>query len=103
MTIAYVDGSSEIIATNSRWKSGESPILSSSIYDGETYDMNKFHKIWSDPDFDDTTWDNVKTKSHDKKLLRAPDASPIRRVETVAIVEVLSSPSGKSILDFGES
>ena len=65
--------------------------------------MNKFHKTWSAPDFDDTNWDNVKTKSHDKKLLRAPDASPIRRVEIVAVVEVLSSPSGKLILDFGKS
>ena len=65
--------------------------------------MNKFHKTWSAPSFDDANWDNVKTKSHDKTLLRAPDASPIRLLETVAVVEVLLSPSGKSILDFGES
>lgn len=103
IVLRFVDGSSEAIGTDSNWKCGESPIASSSIYDGETYDMTKFHPGWSTPAFDDSEWQVVKTMPHDPKLLRAPDASPIREVDSLSVIEVLKSPSGKCILDFGQN
>lgn len=103
IVLRFVDGSSKIIATDSDWKSGESPIISSSIYDGEIYDMTKFDQGWSTSAFDDSLWKVVKTMPYDPKLLRASDASPIQEIESLPVVEVLLSPSGRSILDFGQN
>ena len=103
LVLTFVDGTSETIASDSKWRFGGSPIISSSIYDGEVYDMTKSQQAWSTPDFDDSTWEDVETKTHDPKLLRSPDASPIREVESLPAVGILKSPSGKTILDFGQN
>lgn len=43
------------------------------------------------------------TKKHDARLLRAPDGPPIRSTETLPVLNIIKSPSGKKILDFGQN
>ena len=74
-----------------------------SIYDGETYDARLEHSGWTMPGFDDSAWSGVRTVDWDLKTLEAPLGPPVRRIEKIAPVSITRSPSGKTIVDFGQN
>jgi alpha-L-rhamnosidase len=103
LELVYADGSTEVVATDTTWRASPSPIVSSSLYDGEVYDARDEQHGWSSPGFDDTAWERVQLRRRDPATLVAPTAPPVRVTEEVAPIEVLTTPSGRRILDFGQN
>ena len=105
LEIQYTDGSSERIITDDAqaWRAAIGPILMNSIYDGETYDARLEHSGWTMPGFDDSAWSGVRAVDWDLKTLEAPLGPPVRRIEKIAPVSITRSPSGKTIVDFGQN
>lgn len=103
LEIAYADGTTERIITNESWRASTGPILASDIYDGETYDARLEHEGWSGPDYDDEDWAPVRLIEWNLNTLVAPLGPPLRRIEFISPIEILTSPSGKTILDFGQN
>lgn len=103
LEVHYADGSSESIATDESWRSATGPILMNSLYDGETYDARLEQPGWSSPDFDDAHWSHVRELAWDLRALEAPLGPPVRRIEKITPVSIIHSPSGKTILDFGQN
>lgn len=105
LEVQYEDGSSERIVTDDAgaWKASTGAILLSGIYDGETYDARLEHPGWTLPGFDDSAWSGVRTVEWDMDALEAPLNPPVRRIEKVAPVSIHKSPSGKTIVDFGQN
>jgi alpha-L-rhamnosidase len=103
LEVHYADGSSEQIVTDQSWHAATGPILMNSLYDGETYDARLEHSGWTMPGFDDSAWSGVGTVDWDLKTLEAPLGPPVRRIEKVAPVSITQSPSGKTIVDFGQN
>ncbi|MEP6894457.1 MAG: glycoside hydrolase family 78 protein, partial [Chloroflexota bacterium] len=103
LEVQYADGSSEIITSDGNWRAATGPILMNSIYDGETYDARLEHSGWSLPGFDDSAWSPVRALAWDLNTLEAPLGPPVRRIEKIAPVSMIQSPSGKTILDFGQN
>ncbi|KAL2801597.1 bacterial alpha-L-rhamnosidase-domain-containing protein [Aspergillus granulosus] len=98
LVIDYTDGQSEVLAkTGSEWSWTRSATTSAEIYDGEHFDAQH------DP-FKDGIWRPVSTGPLDHPgILAAPLGPPIRAIEQVAVREIITSPAGKSILDFGQN
>jgi len=103
LEVEYQDGSTEIISTNDQWKAQKSPILASEIYNGETYDARLELPAWAEPGFDDSAWSGAALVEHNFATLFAPVGPPVRRIETVAPVKIWLSPSGKTLVDFGQN
>lgn len=103
LELTYADGSRDTVATDGTWRAAPSPILRSGIYDGEDYDARLEHAGWSTPGFDDGTWEPVAVRARDPRTYVAPTAPPIRCTQEVRPVEVLTSPSGRRILDLGQN
>ena len=105
LEIDYADGSSERIVTDDApaWRASTGPILASDIYDGETYDARLALPGWSAPGFDDSGWRGVRLVERDLATLVAPSGPPVRRIETVAPVAITTSPSGRTLVDFGQN
>ena len=103
LEVDYADGSRQVVASSTEWVAAPSPVLTSDLYDGESYDAERFDAGWSTADFDATGW--VVTVELDRALatLVAPDGPPVRHVESLPVQEVLHSPSGKLIVDFGQN
>ncbi|SPO06194.1 related to alfa-L-rhamnosidase [Cephalotrichum gorgonifer] len=100
------DGVRRVVRTDSSWESGYGAIQASEIYDGEVYDFRKTQKEWSSPGFKsskDSKWVPTVETNSSLQVLAAPDGPPIRRVETVELQQVLTTPSGKTVLDFGQN
>ena len=105
LEITLDSGQTVLVGTDGSWRvSTDGPVTANSIYDGEDYDARKEISGWSEPGFDDTAWGPVTAVDWDlSKLLSAGDLEPVRRIEELAVREVITTPSGKTVLDFGQN
>jgi alpha-L-rhamnosidase len=103
LEVQYEDGASERLVSDEHWRAATGGLLMSSLYDGETYDARLEPFGWSKPGFDDASWTAVRRLGWDFESLEAPLGPPVRRIETVTPVSIAQSPSGKTILDFGQN
>ncbi len=103
LEITYADGTSERISTDETWRAATGPILSSDIYDGETYDARLERPGWAQAGYDDKEWTRVRVHEWDLATLVAPLGPPVRRTEVIAPAAVHALPSGRMLLDFGQN
>lgn len=103
LEVGYQDGGREVIVSDESWQAASGPILSDDIYDGETYDARLEQPGWSKAGFEAQDWKGVKTVAWDLATLVAPSGPPIRRKELITPAAILTSPSGKTIVDFGQN
>ncbi len=102
LEITLTDGREVRVVSDGSWRASTGPVLASDLYNGETYDARREMPGCSSPGFDDGEWESVKPFAWDAKLV-PPVGPPVRRIETVDPVAVTMSPSGKTILDFGQN
>lgn len=103
LELLYPDGAVVTVTTDRRWRAGLGPHLSASLYDGETYDARLADPSWSTPGFDAGDWAPVRELDPVAHLLVAPTGPPVRRIETLRPVQVMTSPSGATLVDFGQN
>jgi alpha-L-rhamnosidase len=101
--VRYTDGREQVIATGDGWRSSTGPILTSDIYNGETYDARLEKAGWSQPGFDAGAWKGVRIADHSNQVIIAPAGPPIRRIEEVKPVKVLHTPAGETVFDMGQN
>ena len=103
LEIAFHDGTTAQVLSDTTWRAATGPILASELYDGETYDARLERPGWLEPGYDDADWSGVQPVAYDKSTLVAPEGPPIRRTQLLSPVAVITSPSGKTIFDFGQN
>ncbi|OTB00188.1 glycoside hydrolase family 78 protein [Hypoxylon sp. CI-4A] len=106
LVLTSSNGTQQIVRTDTTWSASTGPLITSEIYDGEHYDSSLEQTGWSTPGFhapESATWIGVRELEAPYDQLIAPDGPPIRRTGEVKLKEVLTSPSGKTILDFGQN
>lgn len=59
LEIEYHDGSTEVIVSDTSWKTADSAIVYNETKRGEIFDARLYDKNWNLPDFDDSSWDNA--------------------------------------------
>lgn len=101
--IEYADGERQVEASGPGWTSAAGPIASADLYNGESFDARLFEPSWSTAFFDASGWAPVAVRGCGPATLVAPDGPPVRHVETLGVQEVWTSPSGTTILDFGQN
>jgi alpha-L-rhamnosidase len=97
------DRTRQTLVTDESWRSANGPLLASSLYDGETHDARLEPVGWLEPGFDDSAWPNVEPLDHDLDRVVEAHTPPVRRIEELAPVEITTSPSGRTIVDFGQN
>ena len=80
------------IHTDESWTAQESYIRFSGIYDGETQDFTAACKPLMPVEI-----------AHDKETLVKQIGEPVRDIERLAVQEVLHTPSGDTVYDFGQN
>ena len=103
LEITYSDGSRLLVTSDDRWRAtGDGPVRKSDWQDGEIYDARMELPGWNEPGFDDDNWRPVRVVGHSKDNLVASSAPPVRRRERFT-PQILRSPGGQTILDFGQN
>ncbi len=104
LELEHANSATSVIMTDETWRArGDGPVVESGLYNGESFDARLEADGWDRPGFDDTTW--PLTAATDAALPR-PDpqlAAPVRRIDELPVAEVITSPSGGTLLDFGQN
>ncbi len=90
--IVYEDGSKDVIATDESWSVKTGEIRYSEIYMGETIDT----------DVPEITKGKVVVKDFDKSVLTAQENEPVRITEKIPGKELIVTPKGERLVDFGQ-
>ena len=101
--VRYADGSEEVFVTDESWRGTDSPVTFAEIYGGETYDARREQPAWQQPGFDVQTWQAVMAVDYPLENLYPQTASPIRRIQELPVQEMLLTPKGERVLDFGQN
>ena len=103
LLLEYADGTATWVASAADWQAcGEGPWVSSGIYAGETYDAGRRPAGWSEPGFHSHGWSAPTV--HPAGPLPTPNIGPaVRATARVPVKEVITSPSGRTLLDFGQN
>ena len=92
------------VVTDSSWKTHVSALITSEIYDGEVFDSREEQEGWNAQKFSqDTTWEAVREIKFPETDLVSQNAPPVRVTEVVKPKEIITTPSGKTIIDFGQN
>ncbi|MBP2327053.1 alpha-L-rhamnosidase [Kibdelosporangium banguiense] len=91
--VTYDDGSVEVIGTDASWSAHNSGILADDLYDGQRTDLRPV----------ESTVDEVEVLAEDLGSLVAPEGPPVRVTDVLPAVRVWRSPSGKTLVDFGQN
>lgn len=103
LELIWSDGHIDRIVSDGSWRTSTGAILASDIYEGETVDARRSIDGWSTHSFDDAEWSYAIGFSPEVGSLVVPTTPPVRRVEEREVRELLTSPSGATILDFGQN
>ncbi|WP_442956397.1 family 78 glycoside hydrolase catalytic domain [Paenibacillus sp. YIM B09110] len=101
--VRYSDGTEEVIASDATWKSVTGPVLYSNIYHGETYDARLERIGWTEPLFDDASWEAVQTVDLGYERLVAQENWRNAVTEVLSPVSTFITPAGDHVLDFGQN
>lgn len=93
--LVYEDGSVEIIGTDETWTYIGSDTEASDIYDGEVIN----HLLW---DGKENVSKNV-VSTDAKGKLTARYSVPVLEMEDLTVKEVIHTPAGETVLDFGQN
>ncbi|MEV6413789.1 family 78 glycoside hydrolase catalytic domain [Kribbella sp. NPDC051718] len=93
LEVTTADGETHVFASDDCWTARESQILADDLYDGQRSD---FTYTAADPT-------PVDVLDADLGLLVAPDGPPVRITDVLPVVEITTSPTGKTLVDFGQN
>jgi alpha-L-rhamnosidase len=99
LEVTTADGVRHVLATDESWIAGESGILADDLYDGQSTDLRRparLNDAAGSPDL-------VEVIEADLGTLVAPEGPPIRIIDVLPAVTVTTTPSGNTLVDFGQN
>ncbi|MDF9277933.1 family 78 glycoside hydrolase catalytic domain [Arthrobacter sp. EH-1B-1] len=103
LEIEYADGFVQTVSSDLSWQSGPAATIKNDLYNGQTIDARSAGDTWAGLDWDPTEWRGVHALEFDTARLAEPIGPPVVRNEVIKPVHVFTSPSGKTIVDFGQN
>ncbi|KAL3439945.1 alpha-L-rhamnosidase [Aspergillus insuetus] len=96
-------GEQLVCVSDASWEYLYGPLLLSELYNGETYDSTLYDPNWSTKSLQTPATGPAEEVGFPDAKLIAPELPPIRRVMELKPKEIITTPSGKKILDFGQN
>ena len=103
LEIRFADGHLQRVVTDESWRAGTGEVLADDLYNGETIDARLRDDAWQHPGFDDAGWDAVHAVAFEASQLVPRSSPPVRRLGERPVELVWTSPSGKTLVDFGQN
>ena len=103
LEIEYQDGSRQWVLSDEAFKSATGPLIYSDLFIGERYDARREHAGWHTPEFDELAWQPVTVANYGYGNLVAQYGEPLRVVVELAPRDILITPTGETVVDFGQN
>ncbi len=92
--LEYENGERCVIRTDGTWQGAWGPVVYSDIYDGELYDARLENT---------EKWQAVSQAAFDTSVLAAQAGCRVRVHERLPVKEIITTPEGDTVLDFGQN
>ncbi|WP_222853334.1 alpha-L-rhamnosidase [Fodinicola acaciae] len=103
LEVTFEDGSTQVVGTDETWTAGPSAVLANDLYDGQTIDARRRDDSWLDAGFAGDGWCGVHVLDFDTDILTPYVGPRVTRWKELAVTEISTSPSGKTLVDFGQN
>ncbi len=103
LNIELEDGRRIEVVSDGSWKATNGPVVSDSIYNGETYDARLETPGWDRPGFDDAAWKTATEVSGPKGVLSAQLMPPIQVIDTIVPVRMTCPRPEIYVFDMGQN
>lgn len=103
LEIEFEDGHRQVVRTDDSWAAGGSDVIADDLYDGETIDARRRTTDWYTAGAQPQPFVAVRPIEFDTAVLQPYIGPPVTRHETLAPVQVWTSPSGRTLVDFGQN
>jgi alpha-L-rhamnosidase len=100
LSLRFRDGSTQVIAADGEWRSGDGPIQRNSISIGEVYDARREVPGWDRAGFDDSRWRRAVPKPAPGGAMVAQRVPPITDNESLRPLAVRQLAPGAQAIDF---
>jgi alpha-L-rhamnosidase len=97
LEVTLTDGRRLVLATDTSWTARDSEVLANDLYDGQVTDLRRRARLGQQPSAP------VEVVRGSLDRLVAPDGPPMRATEVVPARKVWRSPSGRTLVDFGQN
>lgn len=99
--LAYQDGTSEEVVSDSSWHYSYGPLLKNSVYLGVTYDARREINNWDHPDLEETDWETAKISQGPRGVLQRAFFPGVQITEEITPIEIFSPEAGVWMVDMG--
>jgi alpha-L-rhamnosidase len=103
LEVTFADGATQLIVTDDTWTAGPSAVLANDLYDGETIDARLRDDAWQRPGFAGDGWVGVHALDFDTSILTPYVGPRVTAWNELPVKEITTSPSGKTLVDFGQN
>jgi alpha-L-rhamnosidase len=103
LEVAFEDGHVQVVGTDETWLCGRSAVVADDLYDGVTVDFTRDPGEWHAPDAPLHGWEPAEVIDTGPLRLVPFLAPPVRRHEVLRPTRIWTSPSGKTLVDFGQN
>ncbi|MEV0070889.1 family 78 glycoside hydrolase catalytic domain [Amycolatopsis sp. NPDC050768] len=104
LVIEYEDGTTDTVITDEDWRWSFGPVVSAGIYQGETYDARLCEPGWASSAAEgDDAWSPVALVAVPHVRPEPRTSPPVRVIERRDVVQVITTPAGNTVLDFGQN
>lgn len=102
--VTFDDGSEVVIATDGHWQArNDGPIVSQSFLHGETIDLRRDLRAWSEPTSGNDGWQPVRCRPRDQTKLVVQIGETVQPTQVLPAVAKHRSPTGGWVFDFGQN
>jgi alpha-L-rhamnosidase len=111
LEIDFADGHRQFVVSDESWRVGGSDVLADDLYNGQTIDAGRRSASWLKP-ADPAAWraggplasfGPVRTLDFDHTRLEPYVGPPVTRQDVLRPTRIWSSPSGRTLVDFGQN
>ncbi|MDQ1075468.1 MULTISPECIES: glycoside hydrolase family 78 protein [Microbacterium] len=99
----HADGTLRVTGSDETWRWTAGAVTRADLYMGETFDARRDIAGWDTPAVSAETWAPVELVDLDTAALVAPTGPPVVRADAIRPVEISTSPSGRTLVDFGQN
>jgi len=103
LEIEYDDGSRALVTTDDAWRVISSPVRSSQIFEGETYDARRAIEGWDSAAGDAHPWEPAQRAEAPAIQLTGDSLPPVRRVLRLSPKHTTSPSADVRVIDFGQN
>ena len=104
LEITFADGHRQVVVTDETWRPARPTCVANDLYDGQTIDARLRDDAWLRPGSPAEGWIGVDAaRTSTRRPLTPYVGPPVVRHEEVRPVRIWTSPSGRTLVDFGQN